>query len=143
MGSPRKYRGIRVDNGKWVDGYDLLRRQDWVDDKKWVIRYFMQDGYSCNETPKTEDFVEVRPETVGQHTGRKDKNGVEIYDGTIARFSHHGKRLTGKVFQTVTGEWIISAGTVGESTDLYYGRDGKDFEVIGDIHTTPELLEGK
>lgn len=138
-----EFRAMRVDNREWVQGYDLLRRQDWVDDKRWVIRYFMQDGYSCNETPKTEDFIEVRPETVGQYTGKKDRDGVEIYGDDIARFNHHGKRLTGKVFQTVTGEWTISAGTVGESTDLYYGRDQKDIEVIGDIHTTPQLMEGK
>lgn len=127
--SPRKYRGLRVDNGEWVKGWYVVE--------------------GCHE-PKPHFIVEVNgrwnqviPETVGQYTGEKDRNGVEIYGDDIARFNHHGKRLTGEVFQSATGEWTISAGTVGESADLYYGRVKKDIEVIGNRHQNPELLEAR
>lgn len=77
-----KFRGTRVDNGEWIrDSRDILCRDDWDENKGWTKRVFLQDGYSCNETPKTENFVEVHPETVGEYIGRKDKNDIEIYEG--------------------------------------------------------------
>lgn len=91
--------------------------------------------------------IEVIPETVGQYTGLKDKNGKEIFEGDIVKgdipelFPHYTGR-TGKV------EWGESAWIV-DFSDRYPAYDLKkvgfcsfgNYEVIGNIHDTPELLE--
>lgn len=79
-----KFRGRSLATGEWLYSFDLLRRQDW-DGKKWSTRYFMQDGYSCNETPHSDNFHEVDVETVGEFIELQDKNDAEIYEGDIVK----------------------------------------------------------
>ena len=79
------------------------------------------------------DCFVVDPATVGQYTGLKDKNGVEIYEGDVLRAE------SGKIYEVIFGQ---GAYRIKHSTRKLLLVDGWYYEVIGNIHDAPELLGG-
>jgi len=64
----REYRGKRKDGKGWVYGWYI---------KTDFAVYIVPAEYVVN----WKVFIEVIPETVGEFTGKEDKNGVKIYEG--------------------------------------------------------------
>ena len=120
------FRGKRIDTGAWVQGYYF---------KVW------DEHYICWGTTNGEvDKLLVIPETVGQDTGLKDKNGKKIFEGDILYHPIQGKRKVYYPFSERVASYGLRMieGKVRMASTL---SEGFLYEVIGNVHDNPELVE--
>ena len=119
------FRGKQADSGKWVYGF---------------ISGLNNDEYgipmTMNDTEGLCDII-VNPITVGQYTGLTDKNGRRVFEGDICWF--YGGEHYGGNWETSA---VIAITDMTNFTIMQYFYDAEYFEVIGNIHDNPELLEG-
>ena len=142
------FRGKRTDNGKWECG-DLLSPNEFN-----AIPHIVYIDYLNEYGDIGEISTPVIPETVGQYTGLTDKNGVRIFEGDIVKCTDtindfefnavvefgnpNGEYNWGYQLKFISGEdsnFDILCWVDMEETGAY-------IEVIGNIHDSPELLEG-
>lgn len=126
-----KFRGKKPSNDVWM--YGSLVLSDELD----TAIYFQVGTAGVKQM----EWVYVKPETVGQFTGLKDKNGREIYEGDIIFHYNMAYHI-----EYINGQWISVASDGGWlpllqdqepiSDQLHY------IEVVGNIHDNQELLKG-
>ena len=130
------FRGKREVNGDWVEGSLVVLQSD----------FDVPARYEIHNTKGAIWLVD--PATVGQFTGLLDKNGTRIFEGD--------KLFSSKVFEVCTerDDEHFAVVTWDDKKACYYGdfrttcyeitaSNFCSYEVIGNIHDNPELLEAK
>ena len=119
------FRGKRIGKNEWVEG-DLIHLPNGI--------AILANGYAY-----------VIPETVGQYTGLKDKNGKMIFEGDVV---YCKSRLDNAnmvvIFECGQFRMVFSENYRSYQTNSgFYDINCFNKEVIGNIHDNPELLEAK
>ena len=113
---------------------------------EWIYGSFVEDTdlNTCCIRDKSLVYELVDRETVGQYTGLTDKNGKKIFEGDIVEFTNkftHKKGRAEIVFEAF--KWKYSGCYYGGNPIVWLCIDDTsiEYEVIGNIHDNPELLE--
>lgn len=140
------FRGKRLDNGEWVTGGSIIQ---FLDDgiQSFYMPQFNEkclcehDSISDNIERFTDcKFYKINPETVGQYTGLKDKNGDMIFEGDIFKFIAYNRLYVGYV-KIKKGNTVICC--KGADPFLDYALERHCPQRIGNIYDNPELLQGE
>lgn len=136
----KSYTGINLKNGDWIYG-------SLVDDRAYGGKIYIS---WWNKSCEINTITEINADTVGQYTGLKDMNGVEMFEGDIVDYK------LGQTFIPLRDRCY---------NEIYYQEDhcgffqrnihkdghrslgfsitvSQDKIVVGNIHDNPELLKG-
>lgn len=129
-----KFRGFNEKNNKWLYGYYFVNRG---------LHFVVDDKTQTNPLVNWKDFV-VKPDTIGQYTGLKDKDGREIYEGDILQYIGKRKDNMNKVYRRKVvfheGMFALLSKELPVYSALNYHcmEDGRSaWSVIGNIHDNP------
>ena len=119
-----KFRGYSIDDKCWITGYGVEK--------------ITEDGFFI-PTGCANDTYEVFKESIGEYTGEKDINGIEIYEGDIVETTRELNHTIG-VVTYYKASWYIKTNK-GNHTRLIPRFSTVENKVIGNVYENPELLE--
>ena len=144
------FRGKWKNTGEWVGGFPV----ETVEGNFYIANTAEELGCGiCIQETECYGNYEVIPETVGQYTGLKDKNGKRIFEGDIIKYDNQmsppslGHICFGNYewngYQNVGFyvKWDIDVIPDLLRTDLGFWTSEGEIEVLGNRHDNPELLE--
>ena len=143
----RVFRAKDIKTGEWIEGayfeHDTVKVCFAEDDPETKF-FIVSDGF-CDwglEPPITINSVD--PETVGEYTGLKDKNGKRIFEGDILKSATFWLQMP---INAVVGFKDGSFGFTWLRGEAYMFSPfptvcNIEYEVIGNVHDNPELLRG-
>ena len=108
-------------SGEWVYGY-------------YVNQYGVHEIRSRDDDKHQDAGYYIEPETVGQYTGLKDKNGNKIFEGDILEYA--GERYYISFLQKYARFAAVKPHSV------FVGFAYERGEVIGNVYDDENLLEG-
>ena len=141
------FRGKSERSGEWVYGSLIVTHGG-------CVIYSKYHPLVTAPPEKKGDYLNqyvVDPRTVGQYTGLTDKNGKKIFEGDVvkqfprASWGDFSRVEIGKVFwEENTLQWKRTGKDInGEKFMTFCMAKDCVYEVIGNIHDNPELLEVK
>lgn len=144
----RKYRGLTKDK-KWAYGYAFyLDRKYYIIHQNAILQ--SRDSNFKLVLDEPHNFIEVIPETVGQSIvveGKEYYEGDVTKDDTgdigIVRFGKLPLDKSGDCVCSFPAFYIQCLGQLGHAPTYDCQEIGKWWEIIGTIHTHPELLKGE
>ena len=124
-----KFRGKNIETGEWLYGNLQVP-------KKEGVGYYMWD--------KEKFQREVDPETIGEFTSLKDRNGNDIYEGDIISFDYGvGEPVSEDLIEVRFVRGVFAFLWNGDLDDeCPVSSPTREWaNVIGNIHDNPELLK--
>ena len=107
------FRGKRIDNGEWVEGFYLYTNEN--------TQPVIIDIECCSNV--------IIPETIGQYTGLVDKNGVKIFEGDIIWLN---RRYYKVIYDTLFYAGFCARDLDGDIVSL--SRICVEYDVVGNIY---------
>lgn len=126
-----KFRGKRIDNGKWAYGY-----------------YVISSGHGLIREGDSGSWIwTVIPETVGQFTGLKDMDDKESYEADIVK-DYYGDLYVIRWSNDWGGFCLAKPNGRFADGQIYYSSHNPIYSglgshiIVGNIHENPDLLTG-
>lgn len=139
------YRGKTKDTKRWLEGYYVV-----VNEHHYIslpLDVVSTSAIKCIDIENLNNvnlstlapFLEVIPETVGQCTGKLDKNNLKIYDGDIVKISGYSNYYALIEYDDSCGCYYAVNYEVQLPVQL--GNLKSQFiEIVGNIFDNEELL---
>lgn len=138
------FRGKMVHNGLWTEGSLIV----WPDGETDICTR----QFSSEETQLYK--MAVSPETVGQFTGLRDKNGIPVFEGDILKIAKLSDGAGGYYYPPI--DYPVNVVVKWDYCALMWETLCEDkryigfpeawcryvCEIVGNIHDNPELMGG-